>query len=131
MSVNKVILVGNVGQDPEIRHLDNGKKVAKFSLATSEKYNNETHTTWHNIVIWDKLAEIVEKYVKKGQLLYLDGKIQVRKYEEKFYTDIVCYGMQMLGKKSDNQQSTATSTNKSLEQASSNVQPEGPTDLPF
>jgi len=88
MSVNKVILVGNVGKDPEIRHLDSGVAVATFSLATSETYiakngDKVTSTEWHNIVLWRGLAEIAEKYVKKGKQLYIEGRIRTRSYEDK------------------------------------------------
>ena len=105
MSVNKVILVGNVGKDPEIRHLDSGVAVASFSLATSESYtakNGErvTTTEWHNIVLWRGLAEVAEKYIKKGSRLYLEGKITSRQYEKdgqtKYFTEIVANNMVML-----------------------------------
>ena len=105
MSVNKVILVGNVGKDPEIRHLDSGIAVASFSLATSESYNAKngervTTTEWHNIVLWRGLADVVEKYVKKGMKLYIEGKITSRQYEKdgitKYFTEIVANNMVML-----------------------------------
>ena len=81
--INKVILVGNVGKDPEVRHLENGTAVASFSLATSETYkdrdgNRQTRTEWHNIVLWRGLADVVEKYVKKGQMLYIEGRLTSR-----------------------------------------------------
>lgn len=111
MSVNKVILVGNVGKDPEVRYLDNGVAVASFPFATSETYKNKegervTTTEWHNIVLWRGLAEVAEKYVRKGSQLYIDGKIRTRSYEDKegvrkYMTEIVADTMQMLGKKSD------------------------------
>lgn len=111
MSVNKVILVGNVGKDPEVRHLDNGTAVGSFTLATSESYKNKTgekvtNTEWHNIVVWRGLAEIVEKYVKKGQQLYIEGKIINRSWDDKegvkrYTTEIVAENMVMLGRKSD------------------------------
>jgi single-strand DNA-binding protein len=109
MSVNKVILVGNVGKDPEIRHLDSGVAVASFSLATSDSYkakNGEkvTTTEWHNIVLWRGLAEVVEKYVKKGSKLFIEGKITSRQYEKdgitKYFTEIVANNMVMLDSKS-------------------------------
>jgi len=105
--INKVILVGNVGKDPEYRQTDTSELV-KFPLATSEKYKDQTHTEWHNIVIWGKLAGIVNQYVKKGQLLYLEGKIKTRSYDDadgnkKYMTEIVCFSMQMLGKKEEPQ----------------------------
>lgn len=105
--LNKVILIGNVGKDPDIKIFDNGNKAASFSLATSETYKNKagekvTNTEWHNIVIYGKLADIVENYVKKGQLLAVEGKIKTRSYEKdgekRYVTDIVCHEMKMLGK---------------------------------
>lgn len=111
MSVNKVILVGNVGKDPEVRYLEKGVAVAKFPLATSETYKGKdgekvTATEWHNVVLWRGLAETVEKYVKKGSQLYIEGKIRTRSYDDKdgnkrYVTEIVADLMQMLGKKSD------------------------------
>ena len=111
MSVNKVILVGNVGKDPEIRHLDSGVAVANFPLATSESYtakNGEkvTTTEWHNIVLWRGLAEVAEKYVTKGRQLYIEGKIGTRSYDDKdgnkrYITESYGDSMQMLGPKTD------------------------------
>ncbi len=108
--INKVILVGHVGKDPEVRYLDGGVAVARFSLATSESYKNKEgnkveQTEWHNITAWRGLAEIIEKYVKKGQLLYIEGKIRTRTVgdgdNKKYYTDIVADQMTMLGGKRD------------------------------
>ena len=107
MSVNKGILVGNVGKDPEVRHLDSGVAVASFPFATSESYtkNGErvTTTEWHNIVLWRGLAEVAEKYVKKGSKLFLEGKIATRQYEKdgqtKYFTEIVVNNMVMLDSK--------------------------------
>ena len=152
MSVNKVILVGNVGKDPEIRHLDSGVAVASFSLATSESYNAKngervTTTEWHNIVLWRGLAEVVEKYVKKGSKLYLEGKITSRQYEKdgqtKYFTEIVANNMVMLdsrnqGKDAENQ--SQPQQNQSTQDTSAPTtgpsQPEvddatGDDDLPF
>jgi single-strand DNA-binding protein len=86
MSVNKVILIGNVGKDPEIRHLDSNVSVASFSLATSEVYNNKagervTQTEWHNIVCWRNLATLAEKFIKKGSQIYVEGRIRSRSYD--------------------------------------------------
>jgi single-strand DNA-binding protein len=116
MSVNKVILVGNVGKDPEIRHLDSGVAVANFSLATSETYiakNGEkiTTTEWHNIVLWRGLAEVAEKYVTKGRQLYIEGRIRTRNYDDKdgnkrYITEIYGDTMQMLGSKNDDKSGT-------------------------
>jgi len=108
MSVNKVILVGNVGRDPEVRHLDKGVAVARFSLATTENYTSKTgekvsNTEWHNIVAWRGLAEVVEKYVKKGSQLYIEGRLRTRDYDKdgvKHYaTEINADTMQLLGKR--------------------------------
>lgn len=112
MSVNKVILVGNVGKDPETRHLEGGNTVSKFSLATSEVYKNKegekiTNTEWHNIVLWKGLAEIAEKYVKKGSQVYIEGRIRTRSYNDqdnktRYVTEIIGDSMQLLGKRPDN-----------------------------
>lgn len=108
MSVNKVILVGNVGRDPEIRHLDKGVAVARFSLATTENYTSKTgekvsNTEWHNIVAWRGLAEVMEKYVKKGSQLYIEGRLRTNTYEKdgvKHYnTEINADSIQLLGKR--------------------------------
>ena len=108
MSVNKVILVGNVGRDPETRHLDKGVAVSNFSLATTENYTSKTGekvstTEWHNIVAWRGLAEVVEKYVKKGSQLYIEGRLRTRTYEKdgiKHYaTEIYADTIQLLGKR--------------------------------
>ncbi len=108
MSVNKVILVGNVGRDPETRHLDKGVAVTRFSLATTENYTSKTgekvsNTEWHNVVAWRGLAEIVEKYVKKGSQLYIEGRLRTNMYEKdgvKHYaTEINADTIHMLGKR--------------------------------
>ncbi len=111
MSVNKVILVGNVGKDPETRYLEGGTVVSRFPFATSEVYKNRagekiTNTEWHNIVAWRGLAEVMEKYVKKGSQLYIEGRIRSRSYTDKegntrYTTEIVADNIQMLGKRSD------------------------------
>jgi len=107
MSINKVILVGNVGRDPDIRHLDSGVAVATFTLATSENYTAKngdrvTTTEWHNIVLWRGLAEVAEKYVRKGKQLYIEGRIRTRSYEDKegqkkYVTEIYGDVMKLLG----------------------------------
>ncbi|MCK5641092.1 MAG: single-stranded DNA-binding protein [Gammaproteobacteria bacterium] len=105
--VNKVILVGNIGRDPEVRYTKSGQAVASFSLATSEKFtkkdgSKEETTEWHRIVIWGKLAEIVGEYCSKGKQVYLEGKNQTREWEDnegnkKQTTEVVCHVMTMLG----------------------------------
>jgi single-strand DNA-binding protein len=108
--VNKVILVGHLGKDPEIRHLENNVSVASFPLATSETYNKDgrriEQTEWHNIVMWRGLADIAAKYLHKGKLVYIEGKIRTRTYEDKegikrYATEIVAESFNMLGRKTD------------------------------
>lgn len=110
MSVNKVILVGNVGQDPEVRYLERGVAVANFSLATTErgfKMQNGTEvpdrTEWHNIVCWRGLAELAENYIRKGTQLYIEGKIQTRSWQKdgitRYTTEIYADTIQLLGRK--------------------------------
>lgn len=144
MSVNKVILVGNVGNDPEIKHLDQDVKLARFSMATSESYrakNGErvTTTEWHNIVVWRGLAGVVEQYVKKGSKLYIEGKITNRKYEKdgetKYFTEIVANNMVMLDSKdsSDNNEDRNSPPNQNqFNPASTEAnEQDDPDDLPF
>lgn len=115
--VNKVILVGNVGQDPEVRYtgdVNNSTKVATVRLATTERYrdrNNtlQEHTEWHNVVVWRGQADLVEKYVRKGTQLYIEGRLRTRSWEDqtgakRYATDIVADSIQLLGRKQDNQQ---------------------------
>lgn len=103
--MNKAILIGNVGKQPEIRKTQTGISVSAFSLATSKKIKGEDKTEWHRIVAWDKLAEIVEKYVNKGDKVMIEGEIQTREYEKdgrKVYTtEIRAWNMEMLGAKSE------------------------------
>ncbi len=111
MSVNKVILIGNVGKDPEVRYLDNNLPICKMSLATSEVYKNKagekvTTTEWHNVILWRGLAEVAEKYVKKGSQVYIEGRLRTRSFEDKdkikrYTTEIVADVMQLLGKRTD------------------------------
>jgi single-strand DNA-binding protein len=83
-SLNKVMLIGNLGKDPEIKETESGKTFARLSLATNEKYKGESKTTWHNIVVWDeKKAEILEDYCRKGSKLYVEGKLEMRKWTDK------------------------------------------------
>jgi single-strand DNA-binding protein len=105
---NKVQLIGNLGNDPEIINLESGKTLAKFSIATNESYTNNkgekiTDTQWHNIVAWGKTAQIIEKYVGKGKEVAIEGKLTNRSYETKtgekrYITEIVCNELMMLGK---------------------------------
>ena len=111
MSVNKIILLGNVGKDPEVRYFDNGGAVANFTLATTERGYTAANgtqvpdrTEWHNIVLWRGLAEIAEKYVKKGSKLYIEGKIRTRSYDDangnkRYITEIWGDNMELLDRK--------------------------------
>jgi single-strand DNA-binding protein len=133
--VNKVILVGNLGRDPEIRVLESGAKIARFSLATTESYNDRNtgqrvdQTEWHNIILWRGLADIAEKYLRKGNQVYIEGKLQTRSYQDKdgitkYSTEIVCQNMNMLGGR-------PVSTDTSYEVSNQGtVPPEAPADLP-
>jgi single-strand DNA-binding protein len=117
MSVNKVILVGRLGKDPELRYTPQGTAVATFSLATDERYkdrdgNQQQKTQWHNIVTWRGLAEICGKYLHKGKQIYIEGKIQTRSYDDRdgnqrYITEIVADQMQMLGSRDDDHRDSA------------------------
>ena len=107
--VNRVILVGNLGQDPEVRWMANGDAVANFTVATSESWKDQQgqiqdRTEWHRIVIYKKLAEIVGQYLRKGSKVYLEGRLQTREWQDqqgqkRYTTEIVCHEMQMLDSK--------------------------------
>jgi len=164
MSVNKVILVGNVGKDPETRYLDESTAITKFPMATSETYRNRagervTTTEWHNIVLWRGLAQVAEKYVKKGTQIYIEGRIKTRSYDDadgnkKYITEIVGDQMQLLGRRPDETegdqfqqqqpmqgqpgtetqpkvQSQAPAQDQAPEQDQPPAQDEGPADDPF
>ena len=146
--VNKVILIGNVGADPEVRYLDGGVAVANLRLATTERYRHKNgenidQTEWHNIVLWRGLAEIVEKYVRKGMRLYIEGRIRTRSWDDqngnkRYTTEIWADNMQMLSYKQegDNGGNTPRPYNAPASPATSS-QPEPPMtpddndDLPF
>lgn len=148
MSVNKAILVGNVGKDPEVRYLEGGTSVASFSLATTEVYKNRngekvSQTEWHNIVAWRGLAELAEKYITKGKQLYIEGRITNRSWEDKdgnkrYTTEIVANSIQLLGRKGD--ESNGGSEQNQVAKQSQSQKPEEPEfteesteedDLPF
>lgn len=115
--INKVILIGNVGQDPEIRYtgdVNNGTKVATFRVATTERYrdrsgNLQEHTEWHSIVVWRNTADVVEKYVKKGTQVYIEGRLRSRSWDDqngnkRYVTEIVADTLQLLGRRPEGQQ---------------------------
>ena len=115
--VNKVTLLGNVGNDPEVRYVSENVPVATFRLATSETFTNKagekvTNTEWHNIVLWRGLAKVVESYIKKGSLVYIEGKLAYRSYEKDgqkhYFTEIIADQMKMLGKKDGANSDTAS-----------------------
>jgi len=109
--INKAIIVGRLGRDPEIRYTSSGTPVANFSVATDERWTGQdgtrqTKTEWHNIVAWSKLAEICEQYLKKGKLVYIEGRIQTREWDDRDgnkrrTTEIVASNMQMLGSRNE------------------------------
>jgi single-strand DNA-binding protein len=111
-SLNKVLLIGNTGRDPEVRYTASGTAVASFSLATSEKFKNkggewEERTEWHNVILWGRLAEIAGEYLSKGKTVFIEGRLQTRKWQDRdgkdrFTTEIVGEKMQMLSKKEGN-----------------------------
>lgn len=149
MSVNKVILIGNAGKDPEIRHLDSNVSVASFSLATSEVYTNKagekvTQTEWHNIVCWRNLANLAEKFIKKGSQLYIEGRIRSRTYDsadgvKKTAYEIYADEVRLLDRKSATNsapESPVAEVRKAAvnepQSATGYAEPEGtPDDLPF
>lgn len=130
--VNKVILVGNLGKDPEVRHLEGGAAVANFPLATTETFkdkngNRNEQTEWHNIVVWRGLAEVAEKYLKKGMTIYIEGKLRTRSWDDKeghkrYTTEVVGETFTILSKR----ESTSSSGNDE-----GNSLPKTGDDLPF
>jgi single-strand DNA-binding protein len=145
--VNKVILIGNVGKDPEIRHMENGTSKATFPLATTETYRDREgqrmeQTEWHNIVLWRGLAELAEKYIRKGKQLYIEGKLRTRSWEDRdgnkrYTTEIIADNITLLGglQRREDQQGGATAE-PAYNAGTTTAEPappiEGPTDdLPF
>ncbi|MFT7588363.1 MAG: single-strand DNA-binding protein [Limisphaerales bacterium] len=112
--INKVILVGNLGKDPEVQYLESNTALARFSVATSESYKNKEgqridQTEWHNVVLWRGLAEVAEKFLRKGSRVYIEGKIKTRSWDDKdgnkkYTTEIIGDNMVMLDSKNDGQQ---------------------------
>lgn len=147
--INKVILVGHLGKDPEVKYLDKDRAVANFSLATNERYNdrngNKVETTeWHNLEMWDGLAKVAEKYLKKGSLIYVEGKLKTDEYEKdgikRYSTRIRVNTLNMLdkasGNSSDNTPSAETTApvkkvEEHNEAAIDSIVQEGDDDLPF
>lgn len=131
-SLNKVMLIGNVGKDPEVTTLDSGSKVAKFTLATSERYTDKSgqkqeKTEWHNIVAWGPQAEVIEKYVTKGKQLYVEGQIQSRSWEQdgvkRYATDIRLNSFVFIGTKDGGSSSAPAPTSQTQASFSSAKKP--------
>lgn len=132
--VNKVILVGNLGKDPEVRHLEGGNSVAHFTLATNEYYKDKQgtrveRTEWHNISAWRGLAELAEKYLKKGTQVYVEGKLRTRQYQDKdqqtrYITEIIADEISLLGGRQGGSGSNGTTTPAVEESVSLRQEPE-------
>lgn len=145
MSVNKVILLGNLGKDPEVRNLEGGAKVVKFPLATSETYKDKSgnkveQTEWHNIVVWRGLADIAEKYLRKGSSVFIEGKIRSRSWDDKdgnkrYITEIVADNLTLVGGKRDENSggnpSSANTTTGDFSSANPALSNDSSDDLPF
>jgi single-strand DNA-binding protein len=143
--MNKAFLIGRVGKDPDVKYTDNGNAVATFRLATSEKFTNSRgdkveNTEWHAIVAWKKLAEVCEKYVKKGDLLTIVGRIKTRQWDDKdgttrYTTEIICDELKMLGTKNtaSGEKAQESKASQPQEEPVENpiVQDDGEDDLPF
>jgi single-strand DNA-binding protein len=145
-SVNKVILIGNLGRDPEIRHLENGVSIARFSIATSESYTDKNSgekreiTDWHNIVLWRGLAKVAETYLKKGMKVYVEGKLKTRSWQDeqnqtRYTTEVVADQMTMLSRAEENtspkQTYPSSVENNPVQSPAADLSNEPDDDLPF
>ncbi len=140
-SVNKAILIGNLGSDPELRYTASGTAVASFNIATTERYKDKNgekqeRTEWHTIVCWARLGELANEYLKKGRSVYIEGRIQTRNYEDKdgikrYKTEIVCQQMQFLGGRGQGEQQSAPGGGSSSSAPSEPNLPADDDDLPF
>ncbi|MFA6335158.1 MAG: single-stranded DNA-binding protein [Bacteroidales bacterium] len=139
MSLNKVMLIGNVGKDPEIRHLENDSMVASLTLATSERFKDKNgewqeQTEWHNIVCWRTLAERVEKYVKKGSQLFVEGRIRTNNWvdqsgQKRYSIEILADNIQLLGKRPES--ATPAQSIQQIVAPTEAANEDLPDDLPF
>jgi single-strand DNA-binding protein len=141
--VNKVILIGNLGRDPEVRHLEGGVSVANFPIATTESYKDKTgnrveQTEWHNIVMWRGLADVAEKYLRKGMTIYVEGKLRTRSYDkdgQKHYrTEVLADNMTILSRKDDHKGSaeqTSSNAPSASQDAPAPASADNSDDLPF
>jgi single-strand DNA-binding protein len=146
-SVNKVILIGNLGKDPELKYTPSGAAVTNFSIATSERWkdkdgNSQERTEWHNIVLWNRQAEIAKEYLSKGSPVYIEGRLQHRSYDDKegvkrYITEVVGDRMQFLGRRESGSSSSSSQGQESYAPANSGGEPAGSgngpqdDDLPF
>jgi single-strand DNA-binding protein len=143
--LNKVMLIGNVGKDPDIRHLESGTAVANLTLATTERYKDrngemQEQTEWHNVVLWRGLADVTERFVRKGSQIFIEGKIRTRSWEDqsgqkRYTTEIVADNMQLLGRRSDNPANAsarpARNDQSTFDNGDADFSPEEVDDLPF
>ncbi len=145
--VNKVILLGNLGKDPEVRVFEGGTKKASFSLATGETFldksgQRQERTEWHNVVFWGNIVEVIEKYLKKGSQVYIEGRITTRSYDDKdgqkkYITEIVGQSMTLLGGKPAGGENNnpsyqeSSSSKESTESVNTSILADGSDDLPF
>lgn len=133
--VNKVILVGNLGQDPEVRYMPNGNAVANLSIATSESWKDQQgqqqeRTEWHRLTMYRRLAEVAGEYLRKGSQIYVEGKLQTRKWQDqqgqdKYTTEVIVDQMQMLGGKRDDEQGAPRTNQSGFQQPSRPAAPQG------
>ena len=142
-SVNKVILIGNLGKDPDVRHLENGASVANFPIATSENYKDRktgekvSQTEWHNIVVWRGLADIADRFLKKGDKIYIEGKLRTRSWQDqegnnRYTTEVIADNLTMLGKAPENSNPNPTTIVASDAKTNNEFSgPEETDDLPF
>ena len=139
--INKVILVGHLGKDPEVRYLEGGVSVASFPLATTETFNKDgrkvEQTEWHNIVLWRSLADVAAKYLQKGKLVYIEGKLRTRYFEDKegvkkYTTEVVAENFTLLGRKTDfESDSHPRQGNKVPDGTAAFEETPAPDDIPF
>jgi len=139
------MLIGNVGKDPDIRHLESGTAVANLTLATTERYKDrngemQEQTEWHNVVLWRGLADVTERFVRKGSQIFIEGKIRTRSWEDqsgqkRYTTEIVADNMQLLGRRSDNPANAsarpARNDQSTFDNGDADFSPEEVDDLPF
>ncbi|HXI14586.1 MAG TPA: single-stranded DNA-binding protein [Thermoanaerobaculia bacterium] len=146
-SINKVILIGRLGKDPEVRSTPSGATLARFSIATDEKFTDKSgekqeRTEWHNIVAWSKLAEICGQYLKKGKLVYIEGSLRTDSWDDKesgvkkYKTEIIAQTMQMLDRRGDDEgggSSNSSNYSQSSKKSGNSAVMDGPDDddVPF